>query len=209
MKQFLLFILLVFVSDLVFSQQSDFIVLKKRNNRTLRTYYPGAFISAVTLTNFQVNGFIKDIRNDSVIIEQQEKQLFATDYGSVLDTLVYTIVIDYREIKQFNYQKNQGWGGNNGGFVQVALPKIMMIGGVGFIVLELVNTAYRGDSLDDKKKWGAIGIAAGVAAAGFLLQKAQKRDKKVGKKYKVVYIKANKKTAYLAPKHSPTNGGYK
>jgi len=191
MKQILLVISLLFIANLLFAQQSDFIVLKKRNNRTLRTYYPGAFISAITYNDFQINGFIVAIRNDSLIIRQEQRELIASKVGMGMevDTLIYTIGIDYRQIKQFNYHKNYGWGGKRG-FAQVALPKIMMIGGAGFVGLELVNTIYRRESLDDGNKLRTLGIAAGVAAAGWLIQESQQRAKKVGKKYKVVYIKA-------------------
>lgn len=191
MKQILLFISFVFCSHFVFSQQSDFIVLKKKNNRTLRTYYPGAFISAVTHNDFEVNGFITAIRNDSLIIRQEELQLMAseTGMGTVLDTFIYTIGIDYRQIKQFNYQKNYSWGGRKG-FVQVYVPKLMIIGGIGFVVLEAVNTIHRKESFNDGKKLGAMGIAAGIAAAGWLIESSKARAKKVGRKYKVVYIKA-------------------
>lgn len=191
MKQILLFISFLLVTNLLFAQQSDFIVLKKRNNRPLRTYYAGAFISAVTYTDFPINGYIVAIRNDSLIIRQEELRLMEAKVGmgSEVDTLVYTFGINYQHIKQFNYKRNYGWGGRRG-FVQVALPKILMIGGAGFIALELVNTAYRREKLNDGDKLTALGVAAGVAMAGWLMEETQSRNKKVGKKYKVVYVKA-------------------
>jgi hypothetical protein len=191
MKQILLSILFVFISSLVFSQQSDFIVLKKKNNRTLRTYYPGAFINAVTHSGFEINGFITAIRNDSLIIRQEERRLMEAKegMGTEVDTLVFTFGIDYTQIKQWNYTRAYTWGGRRG-FVQVYVPKIMMIGGLGFIALELINTAYRGEKLNDSGKLRAIGIAAGVALAGWFIEYRKERAKKVGKKYKVVYVKA-------------------
>jgi hypothetical protein len=188
MKSCLLFILLLSFTQYTFSQQSDFIVLKKRNNRTVKTYYPGAFISASTYNGFNINGFIKDIRNDSLIILQEERRLMATDFGSVVDTFSYTIGIDYREIERFNYTSQYTWGRKRG-FTQIVLPKLMMIGGAGFIALELINTAYRNDSLTDSKKLLSLGIAAGVAAAGYTISRLQNRNNKAGKKYKVVYVK--------------------
>jgi hypothetical protein len=191
MKQILLLILFGFISNLVLAQQSDFIVLKKRNNRTLRSYYPGAFISAETHNNFTINGYITAIRNDSLIIRQEERRLMQAKVGmgTELDTLRYTIGIDYREIKQFNYTKSYQWGGRRG-FVQVFVPKIMLIGGIGFLVLEGVNTIYRKESFSDGKKLRAMGIAAGIAGLGWYIDYAKTRAKKVGRKYKVVYIKA-------------------
>lgn len=189
MKPFLLLILLLSFVQLTFSQQSDFIVLKKRNGRTVKTYYSGAFISATTSNGFQVNGFIKDIRNDSLIIRQEERRLMATETGgTVLDTFVYTVGIDYHEIQRFNYTSQYTWGRKRG-FAEVALPRLMMIGGAGFIALELINTAYRNDALNDSKKLTALGIAAGVAVAGYTISRVSNSRNKAGKKYKVYYMK--------------------
>lgn len=190
MKKTILLITVLFCSLLTFSQQSDFIVLKKWNNRTIKTFYPGAFISAQTHRGFNINGFITAIRNDSIYIRQEERQLMGTEFGVELDTLVYTIGIDYREISRFNYTKKYKWGGKRG-FVQVALPKLMMIGGVGFIILETVNTIYRKESFNDDGKLATLGIAAGVAVAGYLWEHMQSRSNKAGGRYKVIYVKVN------------------
>lgn len=189
MKKPLLLITVLCSSLLAFSQPSDFIVLKKWNNRTIKTFYAGSFISAQTHRGFTINGFITTIRNDSIYIRQEERQLMSTDFGAILDTVRYTIGIDYREISLFNYGKNYKWGGKRG-FVQVALPKIMMIGGMGFIVLETVNTLYRKESFNDDGKLISLGVAASVAVAGYLWQHWQDKSNQAGGKYKVVYVKA-------------------
>lgn len=191
MKQALLFILLVSIAEVTLSQSSDFIVLKKRNNRTIRTYYPGAFISAVTYDGFSINGFIKDIRHDSIIILQQERRLISTEFGATLDTMSYTIGIDYHNIKTFHYTSKYTWGRKRG-FAQITIPRLMQIGGVGFIALELINTAYRKESITANNKMVSLGIAAGVAATGFAITYFQNRSDKVGGKYKVVYVKNTK-----------------
>jgi len=191
MKQTLLFILLLSTANVALSQKSDFIVLKKRNNRTLKTYYPGEFITAVTYNGFPINGFIKDIRHDSVIILQQARQLQATEFGTELDTASYILGVDYRDIKSFHYTSQYTWGRKRG-FAEVTLPRLMMLGGTGFIVLELVNTAYRNESINANNKLASLGIAAGVAAVGFANTRFQKHSDKAGGKYKVLYIKNNK-----------------
>jgi hypothetical protein len=189
MKKIVLLITILSASLLTFSQQSDFIVLKKRNNRTIKTFYPGSFISGQTHNGFNINGFITAIRNDSVFIRQEERRMMATDFGSQLDTITFAIGIDFREIGRFNYSGKYKWGGKRG-FVQVALPKIMMIGGVGFIILESVNTIYRKESFNDGKKLASLGIAAGIAVAGYIWQHMQDRATKTDSgRYKVVYVK--------------------
>jgi hypothetical protein len=191
MKHVLLFILLASIAETTLSQSSDFIVLKKHNNRTIKTYYPGAFISAVTYNGFAINGFIKDIRHDSIIILQQERQLKPTEFGATLDTMTYTFGIDYHNIKTFHFTSQYTWGRKRG-FAQITLPRLMKIGGTGFLILELVNTGYRKESISADNKLLPLGIAAGVAATGFAISYFQNRSDKAGGKYKVVYVKNTK-----------------
>jgi hypothetical protein len=189
MRTCILSLLFLSISFESAAQASDFIVLRKKNNRTLKTYGPGSFISARTYSDFQINGFIKDIRNDSIIIQQQETKLMSTEFGQKVDTLRYTYAIDYRQIKSFYFSKQYDGIMRRRGFTQVALPPILMIGGTGFILLEVVNSIYRKESLSDRKKLLSMGIAAGVAGTGILLQTLQSRKDKVGVRYKVFYVK--------------------
>jgi hypothetical protein len=191
MKQVLLFILLISIAEVTLSQSSDFIVLKKHNGRTLKTYYPGAFISALTYNGFSINGYVKDIRNDSIIILQQTRQLVGTEFGTTLDTVSYTMGVDYHDIKTFHYTSQYTWGRKRG-FAEVTIPKLMKLGGVGFIVLELVNTAYRKESISADNKLVPLGIAAGIAATGFAISYFQNKSDKAGGKYKVIYVKNNR-----------------
>lgn len=154
----------------------------------MKSYFPGSYISATTYSGFQLNGFIKDIRNDSVFLEQQEVFQVGTPYGVPrLDTIVHVIRLHYTEINQFYFSK--GGGRPRKGFTEVTLPRLMIIGGVGFIVLELVNTAYRGESISDHNKIPSLAIAAGIAAAGLIWQQVQKQKTKAGGKFTVVYVK--------------------
>lgn len=186
--------LLIAFSLLAFSQPSDYIVLKKRNNRTLKTYFPGTFISAVTYTGFNLNGIIKQIKNDSVFIEQQEIRQVPTQFGvPALDTIVHSIRLHYQEIRAFYYSSTSGRKRNYGGRL---LKSIMIAGGAGFVVLELVNTIYRGESLSDGNKLTVLAIAAGVAATGFLWQHLQNRNTNADKSYKVVYVNMSAKKSF-------------
>ena len=189
MKYFLVFALLI-ISMAGYAQKSDFIVLKKKNNRTLKTYFPGTYLYAVTNTGFTLSGIIKRIDNDSVVVEQQNVVQVPTQFGvPALDTIRFTVAVDYRDIYKFLYANNTGTGGaprSSGG--KLLIPKLMLIGGIGFIVVELVNTAYRKESLSDGNKIPSIAIAAGVAAAGALWIHFAKKADKAGGKYVVKYV---------------------
>lgn len=188
-------ILLITLSFIVSAQPSDYIVLKKKNNRTLKTYFPGTFLSAVTYTGFTLNGVIRQIKNDSVFIEQWEVRQVPTQFGvPALDTIVYTIRMHYQEIRQYLYTTNRAGASTRrgGGMIQ----QIMIIGGTGFIVLELVNTLYRGESLSDGNKLTVMAIAAGIAATGVLWKHLQNRGDRKGKKYIVIYVNMSGKKAF-------------
>lgn len=190
-------ILLIAFTLTAFAQPSDYIVLKKKNNRTLKTYFPGTFISAVTYTGFTLNGIIQQIRNDSVFIQQQEIRQLPTQFGvPILDTIEYTIRLHYEEIRAYSYTVARSGRSyrRRGGMIQ----NLMIIGGTGFIVLELVNTVYRNESLSDGNKLTAMAIAAGVAATGLLWKAIQNRTTGSKAKYKVVYVNmgTNNKRAF-------------
>jgi len=199
MPRLLLPLLLLSFSFTALAQPSDYIVLKKRNNRTLKTYFQGSFISAITYTGFTLSGIIRQIKNDSVFIEQREVRQVPTQFGTpALDTIYRTIRLHYKEIMTFNYTNNKAGNGPRlrRSFVGGKLPRIMGLGGAGFIVLELVNTAYRGESLSEGNKLTVLAIAAGVAATGFLWQHLQNRNARAGTKYVVVYVNMSIKKGF-------------
>jgi hypothetical protein len=172
------------------AQQSDFIILKKKNNRTLKTYASGSFIMAETSSGFVLNGYIEDIRNDSIYIHQEETKLMNKGFGMELDTIRYSIGLPVSQIMRYYYQ-GYNWGGRKKGFVQVTLPRLMMLGGFGYTALELVNTAYRKESITSNNKPVALGTAAAIGLAGLIWKNWGEHRKNANSgKYRVVYVKA-------------------
>ena len=170
------------------AQKSDFIVIRNKQSRTLRSYFPGSYINADTYAGFTLNGFIKKIAHDSLYVEQQNVYQVATQFGTpALDTIRYLIPIYYKEIRKFNYEID-GSGGSGGGS-SLLLPKILLYGGAGYIVLELVNTAYRKESLNEGNKLTSLAIAGGVALTGLIWQESIKSKQRKGRKVTVEYIK--------------------
>jgi hypothetical protein len=93
----------------------------------------------------------------------------------------------FTEIRKFDYKVKTSYGMKGSG--GVTIPRIMKIGGLGYILLESVNTLYRKESFTDGNKPVSMGIAAGVAAAGFIWDGIRKRNEEAGGKYKVEYIR--------------------
>lgn len=186
MKYIFIILSAIFIHATANAQKSDFIVIKKKNNRTLKTYFPGSYIAAQTASGFQVSGTIQAIKNDSLFIQQMDVHQVPTQFGTpVLDTIRYSIAMHYREISRFFVEKSSPRGRSG---PSMLLPKLLQFGGIGYNVLELVNTAYRKESLSENNKLAGMGIAAGVAAAGFVWQYAKNQQTKPGKKLKIHYI---------------------
>lgn len=171
------------------AQKTDMIVLKKKNNRTLKTYYPGSLILAETYDGFKISGLIKQIRNDSIVLQQRETRLKPTEFGFKLDTLFYTMSINHRIIEKYYFQ-NSFSAVQSHEFTKTILPKTMSRAGIVFIILELVNSIGRHENLAEKKKLLTFGVSGMVAGSGMLWSYLHRKRNRVGGKYEALYIKA-------------------
>ena len=185
MKPFLLFLLSNLVCLLVFSQASDFIVVRK-HDRTVKSYFPGLPITLETESNSWVSGWITAIRNDSVFVKEYDVRQVPTTWGvMVLDTAgSYIVGVHYKEIKRIEFdERGQAFG-------YVKNGAIFMIGGLGYALLNVVNGQYLHESITDSKNMRSLGIALGVAGAGFVLNRIE-HHKNRRWKYVVEYIRMN------------------
>lgn len=182
MKPFLLFLLSHLFCVLVFSQAGDFIVVKK-HDRTVKSYFTGLPITFETTYGSWVSGYITDIRNDSVFIKQYDVKTVPTMWGvTVQDTAGSFIVgVHYAEIKQVEFdEKGHAFG-------YVTNGAIFMIGGLGYAILNVINGAYQHGSITDSKNMQSLGIALGVAGAGFILNRIAHHKNKHWK-YIIEYV---------------------
>jgi hypothetical protein len=187
-KIFVFIFFLSFAGELK-AQQADYILLKKKNDKVLKTYFEGAFFSAETYDGFRMHGIIRAIRNDSIILLQEESRLIGTAFGTTLDTVRYVFGTNVNQVKRFFYDETYQLGGKKG-FKSIRLTKLMMVVGTGFVILELVNTLYREESIQDNNKLPSLAIATGVAATGWLWSHIKNKRDRVGKKYVVQYVRA-------------------
>ena len=171
------------------AQQTDMIVLKKKNNRTLKTYFPGSLILAESYDGFKISGKIKQIRNDSIILQQRETRLNPTAFGFKVDTLYYTLAINFRIIEKYYFQ-NSFAAVQSHEFTKSILPKTMSRAGIAFIILELVNSIGRHEDLGEKKKLATFGVSGLVAGTGMFWSYLHRKRNRVGGKYQAIYVKA-------------------
>jgi hypothetical protein len=177
-------LLLVFTSAAVtsFSQASDFISVKKRNNRTIKTFFPGVNISFETYDKRQVSGLITAIRNDSVFIKEWDVRPMLNSLGiPVTDTVgAYLNGFHYKEINKVEVSDRMK-------LQQLTPGRILIIGGTGYALLNVINGAYLHQSITSSKNLTSLGIAAGAVGTGFLINYLVKH----GNKYHVEYIRMN------------------
>jgi hypothetical protein len=164
---------------------SDFITVKKKNNRTVKTYMPGNAISFVTVFGYSYDGWITAIRNDSVFLKIYDIRTMPTQFGtSTVDTVgSFSPGLPFKDIFKININKKQSFG-----FIKQGTA--LIIGGLGYAALNIINGAYLNEPLTDKKNLTSLGIAMAVAGTGFILNKTS-RNKLKRNPYKIIYVHMN------------------
>lgn len=176
MNRLLILILILFASK-TFAQQTDFILLKKKN-KTIARYYAGMQIDFTTTTGAYVNAHIQGIKNDSLFLKEFVVKIFPTQLGVyVLDT-VATYYYKY------HYNQIGAIGKSNKGFNLSASAASLMGGGA------LLTVASGIVYIADREKFSPALLitSASLAAVGFLMAKAGGKGMVIGKKYHLVYL---------------------
>ncbi len=188
MRKILPAIILLIISSSCFSQASDFIKVKKRNNRTLKTFFPGSIISCKTIYGNYIGGIINAIKNDSVFVKKFDIRTIPNQWGvASVDTLgSYVVGIHYKDIETVVFKYHESFG-----FIKDG--SLLMIGGLGYAGLNLVNGKYLKQPITDAENLKSLGISLGVAGVGYLLNRLHKNSNRNGKRYVVEYVHMNQK----------------
>lgn len=176
-------IILLLVSSASLAQVSDFVTVKKKNNRTYTTYFPGSYIECETVFGYHVKGYVEAVHNDSLFVKQYNVQMTPTVFGvSRLDTLgSYQVGIYYKDIDVVIIPRKESFG-------YVKNGSIFIVGGLGYALLNLINGKYLKESITNDRNLRSLGIALGVAGTGYLLNRLHLSNNRNGKKYRVEYV---------------------
>ncbi len=188
MRKILHVVILLIISSSCLSQVSDFIKVKKRNNRTLKTFFPGSIISCQTVYGNAVGGIVHAIRNDSVFVKQFDIRAVPNQWGvSSVDTLgSYVVGIHYKDIETVVFKSHESFGFIKNG-------TLLTVGGLGYAGLNLVNGKYLKQPITDRDNLTSLSISLGVAGVGYLLNRLHKTNNRNGKKYIVEYVHMTEK----------------
>ena len=183
LRLLILFGLLTFHSASL-SQVSDFISVRKRNGRAIKTFMVGSPIVFESLYGSHVDGWISDIRNDSVFVKMYYTQTIVTLYGSrMLDTIgSYIVGIHHKAIGSIKVFKKRR-------SLLAKLDKLLIIGGAGYLLLNLANGAYLKEGVTDDKNLRSLGISLGAIGVGLLINHFNTMNNFSSKKHQIVYVR--------------------
>ena len=159
--------------------QGDLILIKK-NNLPFKTYMAGTAVSFITTTGEEITTRITAIRNDSLFFKEIIMRQVMTQWGvPKLDTVAtFMRGIHYTEIAALPKPRK---------FSQLSISKLLMVGGAGYIAVNLINSIYLKYPPFAKDNLSNILPAAGAFATGFVISKLTSPYYTIGKKYQVVY----------------------
>ena len=156
--------------------QSDLLVLKQRS-RTIQTWVPGSVITFQFSSKQWIQGIIKTIRNDSLLLEQIDVRQVANPFGFP--------TIDTAKLGLLKLHVNEIYGmpkRNFGGDI-FSNGTLLQLGSGAFIFLNISNSLIKGDQVFSSVNLSRLGIAGAVFLLGTLLQVSHKTHIKLGKRY--------------------------
>lgn len=166
------------------AQPSDILILKK-NQRTLQTFFPGNQIDFNTSGGYY-SGVIKSINRDSLFLIYYDIKQMPTNLGVyILDTVAkYPFAVNYKEITGFGKNRNNKFNWSGSGAALLGGGTLLTVVGLGTWLFTKPNSRYYASPY-------LVGGAAVLAGIGYLLLKTNGKGIILGKKYSLEYIKVN------------------
>lgn len=182
MKPLLLFCALALLQH-SYAQSLDYISVRKKNGRVLKNFYTGSNILLQTTDGSYLEGPVEAVRNDSVFVKLYDIRRFPTIWGTyTIDTISTTVAgIRSEEIKRIHLNRRKS-------FFQRDVPPLLMIGGAGYLALNLLNGGLYNQSITDSKNIRRLETAAGAFGLGFLLNKLFSSDGFSKKSHRIIYV---------------------
>ncbi|HEX8314621.1 MAG TPA: hypothetical protein VF609_06505 [Flavisolibacter sp.] len=183
MKPLLLsFLLSLFIQN-SFAQSLDYISIRKKNGRVIKNIYNGSHVLLQTVDGSYLQGPVNAIRNDSIFLTIYDIRLYQTIWGSIIrDTITSTLVgMHYKDIGRVHLNRRTT-------FVQRSMGPLLMLGGAGYLAVNVLNGALFDIPIADKQNLKRLGTAAGLFGIGYLIQKLFSSDGFSKKKHQVLYV---------------------
>jgi len=162
--------------------QNDLLLLKK-NNRTVKSFYPGTHIAFSTDSRYY-EAQITGIKKDSLFLVQYDiRRVYSPMLGLfVSDTVaVYPFAINYKEITSLGKEGNKfNWSASGGALFGGGI--LLSAVGLGTWIFTKPDTRYHASP-------ALVITSAALAGIGYLMMKSYNKGMPLGKKYQLIYLK--------------------
>ena len=198
MKPILLLLLLFFNRNNGYTQ-TDLLVLKQRN-QTIQTWIPGSFINFQFSSRQWIQGIIKSVRNDSILMEQIILEKVPNQFGFLsIDTAKMGLM-------KFHVKEIYGMPKRDFGSSMFSNGSLFQLGSAAYILLNIFNSVIHNEAVFSATNLQNLGIAGGVFLIGTLLASTHKTYVVLGKKYTMKTIHTGNGTPFPPASNTSKNG---
>lgn len=182
MKPLLLVFSFIYAS-IVSGQSLDYISVRKQNGQVIKNFYTGSNILLQLTNGSYLAGPVQAIRNDSVFVTIFDVRYYPTTWGTYVRDTIATIIagMPFSEIRRVQLNRRRT-------FFQRSTGPLLMLGGGGYLVVNLLNGAFYDYPITDARNVRRISIAAGAAGLGYLFTRLFASDGFSKKKHQLVYV---------------------
>ncbi len=169
-----------FLSMQLFAQH-DLLLLKKKS-QTIQTWTTGSFIQFQFSSKQWIEGIIKSVKNDSLIIDQIQVRQVPNQFGFFSSDTAHFGLLKLHINEIYGMPKKNARGNiiSNGALFQ--------FGSAAYISLNIINSLLKGEAVFGPENLPTLGIAAGVFIIGKMLQASHQSYLKMGTKYRMITI---------------------
>lgn len=180
MKPLLILLLFTIITGHAVAQ-SDLLVLKQRN-QTIQTWVPGSYINFQFSSKQWIQGIIKTIRNDSILMEQIVLVQVANQFGFP--------TIDTGKLGLMKLHVNEIYGMPKRNFSSgiISNGALFQLGSAAYVFLNVFNSLIHNEQVFSSTNLTRIGIAGGFFLVGSLLSASHKTYVELGRKYRMETI---------------------
>jgi hypothetical protein len=172
-------LLAILLSPLLGAAQPATALLLKKNTKTIQRFYPGRPITFTTTEGMPVNGMLDSLVRDSLYLTYSQVVRVPNRFGGQsIDTAGrYQLAFSVANVGSFPRRRSG------------LLPGALVLGGLGYTAVNVVNTLREGDALFGKDNLGNLLGGLGAAGAGLLIGALRENSYRIGKKYQLVIMR--------------------
>lgn len=192
MNRLLILVAFCLMQCAVAAQVPDYVSVRRVNGRTVKNFMKGLPITLETKAGSWIDGWISDMRHDSIIVKTYIVRTVMTHLGvTMLDTLgSVQQPVHHKDIDRIKITQRQS-------FLLRRTDDLLFIGGVGYLLLHISNGAYLSESITGKNNLRRLSIAAGVTGVGLLWHKLLGPTPFTTRKHRIVYVNMQRNTKPL------------